>query len=128
MLTLYATTSQESTRWPEPFETVYQAQRRARGRRSGRGYRPDITPALRLLIASVVELGDDRPRGMITWLANSLATSRKTIYTIGAAWGPKAATEAPPAEMKSDPEERRVNRRPIIPPRSSPERTLLIVG
>lgn len=107
MTGLYATTSRESTRWAEPFETVYQGQRQARGRRSGRGHRPDITRPLRLLIASAVDLGDDRPRGMITWLADTLKTSRETIYDIGAAWGSKAAIEAPAVEAKADPEERR---------------------
>jgi len=107
MKTLYATTSRESTRWAEPFETIYQAQRRERGQGSGRGYRPDITPPLRLLIASAVAMGEDRPRGMITWLAEVLSTSRETIYTIGAAWGPKAGAEEPSVEAENDPEERR---------------------
>ena len=52
-------------------------------------------------------MGEDQPRGMITWLADVLATSRETIYTIGAAWSAKAAMEAAPAEAASGPEERR---------------------
>lgn len=83
--TVYATTSQRPSRWAESFETVYQAQDRERGRRCPRGYRADITHPLRLLIASTVALGESRPHGMITWLAQALATSRQTIYYIGAA-------------------------------------------
>jgi hypothetical protein len=67
MTTLYATTSQTSTRWSEPFETVYQAQRRLRGARSTRGHRPDIT---RSGTAAEVVKSDSRghlaPRGPLT--------------------------------------------------------------
>jgi hypothetical protein len=48
--------------------------------------RPDITRPLRLLIASVVCLGQDRPHGMITALAEVLALSRQSIYDIGHGW------------------------------------------
>lgn len=94
MSTLYATTGRKSTTWFEPFETVYQAQQRERGKRSGRGHRPDITWPLRLLIASAVALGESRPHGMITWLAEVLETSRQTIYDIGKAWAAREADEA----------------------------------
>ena len=41
---------------------------------------------MRLLIGSIVDLGQARPRGMITRLAEVLYTSRETIYSIGATW------------------------------------------
>jgi len=45
--------------------------------------RPDIDQAARLLIASAVSLGEARPHGMITWLADMWQTTRQTIYAIG---------------------------------------------
>ena len=107
MSTLYATTSPRSTTWFQPFETIYQAQRRKRGKRSGRGYRPDITQPLRLLIASAVSLGENRPHGMITWLAEVLGTSRQTVYTIGEEWSAETTTEASEAEAAESPSARR---------------------
>lgn len=121
MTTLYARTSRRSIRWAEPFETVYQAQCPGRGRRSGRGHRPDISESLRLLIASAVALGESRPHGMITWLAGVLATSRQTIYDIGAAWIPKPAVETLAAVTVESPGElrKRIARAAL---------TLLVVG
>jgi len=107
MSTLYATTSQTSTRWSEPFEPVYQAQRRLRGARSARGRRPDITRSLRLLIASAVDLGDARPHGMITWLAAVLETSRQTIYDIGETWIAATWAQADLSSATESPSERR---------------------
>ncbi len=108
MTKVYATTSQRSTEWSEPFETVYQSQSRERGRRCGRGHRADITQPLRLLVGSAVALGESRPHGMITWLAEVLATSRQTIYAIGEAWGtPSAAHEKPVAATAGSPGEQR---------------------
>lgn len=69
--------------WPEPFERVYQSQSRRTARVLG-ARRPDITKSARLLIAGAVALGDERPHGMITWLADAFRTSRQTIYDIGA--------------------------------------------
>ena len=107
MSTLYATTSQTSTRWSESLEPVYQAQRRLRGARSARGHRPDITRSLRLLIASAVDLGDARPHGMITWLAAVLGTSRQTIYDIGETWIAATWTQAGLSSVTESPSERR---------------------
>lgn len=86
MPTLYRTTAPESTTWPEPLESAYQAQQRWRGPAVPGARRPDIARPMRLLIASVVDLGRERPHGMITWLADALDTTRETIYTIGATW------------------------------------------
>ena len=107
MSTLYATTSQTSTRWSDSFEPVYQAQRRLRGARSARGHRPDITRSLRLLIASAVDLGEARPHGMITWFAAVLGTSRQTIYDIGETWIAATWTQAGLSSVTESPSERR---------------------
>lgn len=86
MHTLYPASASESITWPEPFESAYQAQQRRHGPAVPGARRPDITRPLRLLIASVVDLGDKRPHGMITALAEALATTRQTIYDIGWTW------------------------------------------
>lgn len=78
----YRTTSESANTWPEPFEGTYQSQSRS-GRRVPGARRPDITKAARLLIASAVALGEERPHGMITWLADVWRTTRQTIYDIG---------------------------------------------
>lgn len=98
MTTLYATTRQTSIRWPEPIETVYQAQRRPRIAGTPQGHRPDITRSMRLLIGSVVDLGADRPHGLISWLAAGLQTSRQTIYDIGARCLASAEITSDPVE------------------------------
>lgn len=86
MTILYPRTAPESIAWPEPIETVFQAQQRRHGVGVPGARRPDIGRPMRLLIGSIVDLGGGRPRGMITWLAEVLDTSRETIYSIGAAW------------------------------------------
>jgi hypothetical protein len=51
---------------------------------------------MRLLVASLVQLGEARPHGAISWLAETLRTSRQTIYDIGhRAEAHPAATPAP---------------------------------
>lgn len=82
MQVAYSTTSESASAWPEPFERTYQSQRR-RGETVPGARRPDITWPARLLIASAVALGEARPHGMITWLADAWQTSRQTIYDIG---------------------------------------------
>jgi hypothetical protein len=49
------------------------------------GYkRPDLSLADRLFIGAVVNLpAERRPWGCLTWLAQAMATSRTTLYTIG---------------------------------------------
>lgn len=96
MSALYSSAAPASISWAEPYERVYQAQKpsghgRLRGVVGKR--RPDIDHATRLLIGSVVALGEDRPHGMITWLASVLGTSRETIYTIGEACACPPAAE-----------------------------------
>jgi hypothetical protein len=117
----YAPTARKSIEWPEPFEKVYQAQRRARPSLSGRGYRPDIGRPLRLLIASAVDLGEARPHGMITWLAGVLETSRQTIYDIGESWTGATRDAEESAELEEGPGDQR-NRI------ASAALTLLVVG
>ncbi len=98
MSPLYPTAAPKSIRWPDPFESVFQAQTRRRGRRVPGARRPDIHEPMRWLIANAVALGDDRPYGMISWLADVLDTSRETIYTIGETWAvpPAVRSAAPP--------------------------------
>ena len=106
MPTQHPTAAPASIAWPEPYESAYQAQQRRHGPTVPGARRPDITRPLRLLIASIVDLADERPHGMITWLAEVLATSRETIYTVGETWSqpPGAdkptATEAQPVDRK----------------------------
>ena len=121
MNSLYATTSKKSITWPAPFETVYQAQRRTGRSQAGRGHRPDINEPLRLLIASAVKLGRDRPHGMITWLGDVLETSRQTIYDIGASWDqPETLEEAKlDRDQSPDSDAYRIERAAL---------TLLVVG
>jgi len=83
MTLAYPTMSETATTWPEPFERTYQSQRR-RGATVPGARRPDITWSARLLIASAVALGEARPHGMITWLADAWGTTRQSIYYIGA--------------------------------------------
>ena len=86
MRALYTEASQASTAWPEPLEKAYQVQSRAAPRMPG-ARRPDITVAMRLLIGSVVQLGDSRPWGSISWLADVFQTSRQTVYAVGQSVG-----------------------------------------
>lgn len=86
MTELYSMTGSESIAWPEPIESAFQAQQRRHGVGVPGSRRRDIARPMRLMIASIVDLGDERPRGMITWLAEVLATTRETIYSIGATW------------------------------------------
>lgn len=72
MTILYPRTAPESIAWPEPIETVFQAQQRRHGVGVPGARRPDIGRPMRLLIGSIVDLGGGRPRGMITWLAEVL--------------------------------------------------------
>lgn len=84
MKAVYTMTAPEAIAWPEPIETVVQAQQRRVGRGGGSpgARREDITLSMRLLIGSVVRM-PQRPYGLITWLAEHYATTRQTIYDIG---------------------------------------------
>ena len=91
---VYTLAAQSASAWPMPMETAYQLQSRW-GRPPRGARRPDITYCKRLLIASVVNLWEDRPRGAITWLADVFATSRQTIYAIGGMLCPATASDEP---------------------------------
>ncbi len=81
MTPLYPSAAPQSIRWPDPFESVYQAQHCGRGRRVPGARRPDINEPRRLLVASAVAMGDDRPFGMIQWLADVLDTTRPRAHS-----------------------------------------------
>lgn len=122
MSIMYPTTAAESTRWPEPIETAYQAQQRRHGAAMPGARRPDIARPMRLLIGSIVDLGEARPRGMITWLAEVLDTSRQSIYSIGAVWsnGPGWSASRPAGADQRRPMQRHELAQAAL--------TLLVVG
>ena len=69
--------------WPEPLELIWQIQPGG-CTRGCRWKRRDITLTDRAFIAAVVNLPrEQRPWGIITWLADVYHTSRETLYTIG---------------------------------------------
>jgi hypothetical protein len=106
---VYTAAALSPSAWPEPFESAYQVQP-GHGPSVPGARRPDITYSQRLLIASAVNLWEDRPRGMITWLAEVYQSTRQTIYDIGAHWDqrravPDAASAplAAPAPTREEP-------------------------
>ena len=69
--------------WPEPIESIWSLVSCDTTRLPGYK-RPDLSLADRLFIGAVVNLpAEQRPWGCLTWLAQMLATSRTTLYTIG---------------------------------------------
>jgi hypothetical protein len=69
--------------WPEPIESIWSLVSRDTTRLPGYK-RPDLSLADRLFIGAVVNLpAEQRPWGCLTWLAQAMATSRTTLYTIG---------------------------------------------
>lgn len=78
----YTQAASPSVLWPEPMEGVWQM---LPGGHSGvaRFKRPDITLSDRLFIGAVVALPRSLRWGAISWLADTYATSRETVYTIG---------------------------------------------
>ncbi len=81
-----ASASSASVLWPSPIEPIWQMLPV-----SGCGAclpgskRPDLNVADRLFIAAGVNLPkDQRPWGCITWVADVFATSRPTVYALGA--------------------------------------------
>ena len=94
--------------WPEPVELIWQMQPGG-CTHSYRWKRGDITLTDRAFIAAVVNLPrEQRPWGIITWLADVYQTSRETLYTIGgrvqeALLLPKLVTRHPESQAVSVP-------------------------
>ena len=79
----YLQTAAPASLWPEPLELIWQIQPGG-CRRGCQWKRRDITLTDRAFIAAVVNLPrEQRPWGIITWLADVYHTSRETLYTIG---------------------------------------------
>jgi hypothetical protein len=121
MMALYRSSPPASTVWPKALAADLES-RFGRQPQVARGsHRPDISPPLRRVIAGLVGLAGDRPYGLITRLAGSLATSRQTIYDI--ANSVAASDEADPvpvAEVRLRPADRNAAARSAL--------TLLVVG
>ena len=82
MPTLYPSTTLQSTTWPEPIESLYQALPMS-GQVSPRYRRRDIKLADRLFIAGMMHIPRTlRPHSMVSWAAESFRTSRQTLYDI----------------------------------------------
>jgi hypothetical protein len=94
--------------WPEPLELIWQIQPGGCARAS-RWKRRDITLTDRAFIAAIVNLPrEQRPWGIITWLADVYHTSRETLYTIGGRVGevllrPEQVTRYPDSQAVSVP-------------------------
>ncbi len=78
----YTPAASPSVLWSEPMESVWQM---LPGGHSAVACfkRSDITVSDRLFIGAVVNLPRTLRWGAITWLADTYATSRETVYTIG---------------------------------------------
>lgn len=84
-MTVYSTsTKMESPNWETPIEPIWQML--AANRENQRGWkRADLGVSDRLFIGAVVNIGkEQRPWGVIQWLADVYQTSRPTLYAIGA--------------------------------------------
>lgn len=79
-----ASASSATVLWPSPIEPIWQMLS-ASGECPPGAKRLDLNVADRLFIAAVTNLPkDQRPWGCITWVADVFATSRPTVYAIGA--------------------------------------------
>ena len=74
--------TRSEVRWPAPVEHAWNYTRRI-GNFNAFLKRPDIGLSDRFLIASILcQPADQRPWGIVTWLADFYQTTRQTIYTI----------------------------------------------
>jgi hypothetical protein len=99
-MTVYTTSSLSArVTWPEPIEPIWQIL--PGNTQSLPGWkRTDIGLAERLFIGAVLNISkEQRPWGMVSWLASVLGTSRPTLYAIGA-WT-KVSLLSPPSLPKT---------------------------